>query len=401
MNNLTYKYLPRLDGVSAAELGRLFPEPSITAPLMSLLQESGIDGFDLASIVVLKDGVPVLLLPIFETRLDLSSFVPGRIKTVLKTAGRLLPSIFRPSILGVGMVEGEWSEIGVDPCLDEDGLDRAMKVAIDALNLLAAERASDIIVFYNYNEYSRLPGVVFKIFNRVHYRACTRLQIDFSGMEEYLRSLSRAARKDLHRTMLVAPEVRILRSSMVRPFLDRIYEIYLKTVARCPSALGRHNPLFFEKFCERIPDAEYTLYFVREELVAFNLLVVKQEALADQFFCMDYELGRRYFLDVLSWLENIRTCLERKIPLLYAGQGSEKTKTHLGAKLIPSFILFKHRWNILDRILAGQSAVMNKGLNYLRFCPDASSGAPNQPVPSPREGRPCPDKRPDRAQIPQ
>ena len=55
MNNLTCNCVPRLDGVSAAELGRLSPEPSITAPLLSLLQESGIDGFNLRSIVVLKD----------------------------------------------------------------------------------------------------------------------------------------------------------------------------------------------------------------------------------------------------------------------------------------------------------------------------------------------------------
>jgi len=390
MNNFTCKYLPWLDGVAAAELGRLFPEPSITAPLLSLLQESGIDGFNLASIVVLKDGVPVLLLPIFETRLDLSTFVNGWIKTIVKTAGRLLPSVFHPSILAAGLVEGKWSEIGVDPSLDEEGLDRAMGVAIDALHTLAAERASDIIAFYNFNEFSGLPGEVSKLFNRVHYRACARLAIDFSSMEEYLRRLSRATRKDLHRKMRTAPEVRILRSSTIKPFLDKLYELYLGTVARCPSAFGRHHPLFFEKFCERIPDAEYTLYFVREELAAFNLLVVKKEALVDEFFCMDYELGRTYNLDVLSWLENIRICQERNIPLLYAVQGTEKTKTHLGAKFIPNFILFKHRWNILDRILVGQLAVVNKGLSYFRFCPDASSGAPNQPVPSPREGRPCP-----------
>ena len=148
-------------------------------------------------------------------------------------------------------------------------------------------------------------------------------------------------------------------------------------------ALGMHNRLFFEKICERIPGAEYTLYFVQEELAAFNLLVVKQEAMVDQFFCMDYELGRKYNLYVLSWLENVRTCVERKIPLFYAGQGTEKTKAHLGATFIPSFILFKHRWNIFDRILVGQTAVVNKGLSYLGFWPAASSVAPNQPVPSP------------------
>ena len=47
MNKLTCNCVPRLDGVSATELGRLFPESSSTAPFLSLLQESGIDGFNL------------------------------------------------------------------------------------------------------------------------------------------------------------------------------------------------------------------------------------------------------------------------------------------------------------------------------------------------------------------
>ena len=102
MNNLTCNCVPGLDGVSATELGRLFPEPSITAPLLSLLQESGIDGFNLRSIVVLKDDAPILLLPLFETRFDLSAFVEGWIKKSLKVAGRLIPSLFQPRILGVG-----------------------------------------------------------------------------------------------------------------------------------------------------------------------------------------------------------------------------------------------------------------------------------------------------------
>ena len=42
MNNLACKCVPRLDGLlPAADLERLFPEPSNSAPLLSLLQESG------------------------------------------------------------------------------------------------------------------------------------------------------------------------------------------------------------------------------------------------------------------------------------------------------------------------------------------------------------------------
>jgi hypothetical protein len=374
VNNLTCHYVPRLDGVPATVLGRLFPEPSITAPLLSLLQESGIDGFNLSGIVVLKDDAPVLFLPLFETRFDLSAFVEGWIKKSLKLAGRLIPSVFQPRVLGVGLVEGEWSEIGIDPRIDEGTLDAASNMALNALQALAVERKSDMVVLYNFNQYGKLPRAVFEKFNRVQYRSCARLPINFNSMEEYLSRLSSGARKDLNRKMRVAPEVRVVRSRTISPFLDRIYKLYRDTVERSPMALGLHNRLFFEKICEKIPGAEYTLYFVQEELVAFNLLVVKQEAMVDSYFCMDHELGRKYNLYVLSWLENVRTCVERKIPLYYAGQGTEKTKAHLGATFIPSFILFKHRKPVFDRLLVRQPAMINKVLSLLGFWPAVPPG---------------------------
>ena len=373
MDNLTCNCMPRLDGVSATELGRLFPEPSIAAPFISLLQESGIDGFNLRSIVVSKDDVPILLLPLFETRFNLSTFVEGWLKKSLSVAGRLIPSVFQPRVLSVGSLAGEWSEIGIDPQIDEVTLDAACEMAFNTLQTLATELKSDIVALYNFNQYSKLPGDVFKKFNCVQYRSCARLPINFGSMEEYLSRLSRAARKNLRRKMRVAPEVRVIRSRTIFPFLDSIYKLYLKTVERSPMALGAHNRLFFEKICERVPGAEYTLYFVQEELAAFNLLVVKQEAMVDKFFCMDYELGRKYNIYFLSWFENVRTCVEQKIPLYYAGQGTEKTKSHLGATFIPSFILFKHRHPAFDRLLVLQSAVTNKVLSLLGFWPDATT----------------------------
>jgi len=373
MNNLSCYYLPRLDGVSAAALGRLFPEPSITAPLLSLLEESGIDGFTLGNIVVFNGEGPILLLPLFETRFDLSTFAEGWVKKSLKAAGRLMPSVFRPRILGVGLVEGEWSEIGIDPQIDEDTRDAACKMAFSTLQALAVEHKNDMVALYNFNRYGKLPEEECNKFNRVQFRPCAQLSIDFSSVEEYLSRLSRAARKDLHRKMRVAPEVRVIRSCAISPYLDRIYQLYQDTVARSPMALGVHNRLFFDKICERVPGAEYMLYFVQDELVAFNLLFVKQEALVDKYFCMDYEPGRKYNLYVLTWLENVRTCVERKIPFYYSGQGTEKTKAHLGATFIPSTILFKHRHLLFDRLLVRQSAVINKALSRLGFWPAASS----------------------------
>jgi hypothetical protein len=381
MNKLTCKCVQGLDGVTATDLERLFPEPSVTGPLLSLLQESGIAGFNLSSIVVSKDGAPLLLLPLFETRFDLSAFVEGWLKKLLKVSGRLIPSLFHPRVLCVGSLVGEWSEIGIDPHIDEGTLDAACKMAFAALNALAVELESDIVALYNFNLYGKLPGDAFNKFNRVQYRACARLRIDFSSVEEYLGRLSRGARKDLHRKMRVAPQVRVIRSRDISPHLERIYTLYLETVARGPMALGLHNRLFFEKICERVPGAEYTLYFVGEELAAFNLLVVKQAAMVDKFFCMDYGVGRKYNLYALSWLENVRTCLERKIPLYYAGQGTEKTKAHLGATFIPSFILFRHRRPLFDRLLIWPHAMTGRILSHLGFWPAVSPAAPDDKVP--------------------
>jgi hypothetical protein len=361
--------MPRLDGVSAADLGRLFPEPSSTAPLLSLLQESGVDGFHLQSIVVFKDGIPILLLPLFETRFDLSNFVEGWIKKALKAAGRFIPSLFKPCVLSVGLVMGEWSEIGIDPHIDESTFDAACKMAFASLQTLAAERKSNIVALYNFNQYGKLPEDVFKSFNKVQFQSCARLPIDFNSMEDFLARFSKAARKGLRRKMRASDEVKVIRCCAIAPYLDRIYKLYLETVARSPLAFGVHNRMFFEKICERVPGAEYTLYFVQEELAAFNLLVVKQEAMVDKYFCMDYVLGRKYNMYVLSWLENVRTCVARKIPLYYAGQGAEKTKEHLGATLIPSFVLFKHRQPLIDRFIMAWPALSGKVLSKIGFWP--------------------------------
>ena len=94
--------------------------------------------------------------------------------------------------------------------------------------------------------------------------------------------------------------------------------------------------------------------------------------MVDKYFCMDYEVGRKYSLYFLSWLENVRYCVEQAIPLYHAGQGAESTKARLGATFIPSVILFKHRQPVIDRFLVERPAVIEKVLRYLGFWPVVS-----------------------------
>lgn len=365
MNDLTCTCVPRLDGVSAQELERLFPAPSSTAPLLSLLQESGVPGFDLRSIVVFQENAPILLLPLFEYSLDVSTIAEGWLRRALRGAVRLFPTVFHPRVLGVGLVEGGWSEIGIAHPMDAATVEAAWQLALRTLQTLAAERKSDLVTFYNFNHTVELPAEVFLDFHRLPWVPGGKLPITFNSVEDYLARLSSAARKDLRRKMRASPEVRVTRSRDISPYLDRICRLYLATVERVPTALGVHNRLFFENICERVPGAEYTLYFVKDELVAFNLLVARKEMLVDKYFCMDHAVGRKHNLYFLSWLENIRYCVEQKIPLYHAGQGAQKTKEHLGATSVPSFLLLKHRRPGLDRFLFEQPAVVEKMFRFL------------------------------------
>jgi uncharacterized protein len=385
MNDLTCHYLPRLDAVPAVALERLFPEPSTTAPMLSLLQQSGVSGFSLGSIVVFRDGVPILLWPLFETRFDLSAFVEGWLKKSLQAAGRLIPAIFHPLVLCVGSVDGDLSEMGIDPRIDAATLGAAAHLAYSRLQTVAVQHKIDVLALYNFNQYGGIPDELLARFNRVAFRPCARLAVDFDSVEQYLSGLSRGSRKHLRRKMRVASEVRIQHSREIEPFLERIYTLYQATVARSPMPLGVHNRLYFAEICPRVPGAEYVLYFVQEELVAFNLLFIKQQELVDKFFCMEYQLGSKFNLYALSWLENVRSCIERGIPSYYAGQGAEETKAHLGAGFIPSYLHFKHRWSMFDRLLTWPRVLIGKCLSHLGFWPSALPEAAELPVAEPQQ----------------
>jgi len=69
-----------------------------------------------------------------------------------------------------------------------------------------------------------------------------------------------------------------------------------------PLAFGAHNRLFFEKICEKIQTRVHAL-FCAGRTRRFQPSRRKTTRMVDKYFCMDYELGRKYNLYVLSWLE--------------------------------------------------------------------------------------------------
>ena len=343
--NLSCEVYPRLNPVSNSEWTKLFFDFPDSPEMINLIQRSGFDGFNFHSIVVKKEDKPVLLLPLFETTYNVSRMMDKEPRKIFNTLAGWMPGLLCPKVLGVGFVEGEWGQIGYDSSIDKQTMQEAWNMALEGLHSLASGLNADIISFTSFNAESGeiIPVNKLQGFTNVPGLPCARLPIKFNTLEDYINSLSSSMRKDLRRKMRESSDVKIIRTKNIKPYLEIIYQFYLKLVERSNLVFGIHRPSFFEHVCEVVPGAEYSLYFADEKLIGFKLNIVKPDCMIDKYFGMDPVSGKKYNLYFVSWIENIKYCVENKIPLYNAGQAEEDIKSRLGARSLPSVILFKHK----------------------------------------------------------
>jgi hypothetical protein len=343
----------RLRSVSTADWQRLFPSHPDSPELLDLIQSSGMDDFAFHSIVVRQGGRPILLLPIFQTTLNLANVLDGIVRTFVRLFAPLFPSLLKPRVLGIGFVEGEWGAIGLDPHLDVQSKADAWELAQVALSTVRRRSKADLTLCLNLTPAAarELPDRLRARLCEVDTLPCGQLQLPFSNVEDYLASLSKSTRKDLRRKLKESSGIGILHTREPHQWMEAIYSLYTATVARADLSLGMHRKSFFDQICQRIPNAEYVLYFHGEKLIAFNLLIASPTVLIDKYFCMDPILGRRFNLYFVSWIQNVRYCIANDIKLYHAGPGAEATKSRLGARFIPSLTFFQHRNPLIHALL--------------------------------------------------
>ncbi|MGN6627073.1 MAG: GNAT family N-acetyltransferase, partial [Tepidisphaeraceae bacterium] len=186
---------------------------------------------------------------------------------------------------------------------------------------------------------------------RIETYPCGYLPLTMGSVEEYIGTLSKNARKDIRKKLRECGPVRIERLRDIEPYQDAINALYANSVDRAELAFGRQSQQFFRNITQYEPGAHYVLYWLGDELIAFNLLVRHQDRLIDKYFCMKPDAGRANSLYFVSWIENVRYCIEQAIPVYHAGPGAEMVKRRLGAHFIPSITLFRHRNPIVQMIL--------------------------------------------------
>jgi hypothetical protein len=81
------------------------------------------------------------------------------------------------------------------------------------------------------------------------------------------------------------------------------------------------------------------------------MLLLGRDTVIDKFLGMRTPLARDNNLYVVSWIENVRFCLETGRRWLQSGQTAYSSKLRFGSRLTPSSIFARHRNPVINRLI--------------------------------------------------
>jgi hypothetical protein len=360
---ITYEFVDSLQPLADEQWNLLFEGHPDTAQMIRLMSSCRLEGFHFHSIVARVEGQPLVVLPLFQTRYSISTTLDQPARKVVASLEKWLPSLLCPRVIGIGFVEGEWGEIGINRRFPEPVINEALAGALEFLEKIAEGLDVQILALKDFRAETlrRLPKDVQTSFGRGVSLPFCRIRLDCGDVEDYLNGLPRRVRQDLRRKMRQTASSGVQVEIVTDPgkWLDRIYELYRDQVERSDLSLGVHGKEYFERVCEAVPGARYVLFLLDNELIGFNLIVDNGDCLIDKYIGMDQTAGRANNVYFLAWLEKIRYCTANGIKLMHLGAAAEAIKVRLGAYAISSYVLFHHRNPLFNLILSRLTGVLS------------------------------------------
>lgn len=344
-----------LTEVSAAQWNACFAQDVENYEYLLATEQSGIQGFSWAYVTAWQDGVLVAAMPAFFSDYALDTTLQGVGKKITTAIATVFPKLLKVKLGCLGSPCTEVGLMGFHPSLTTAAHPALIEQIVAAFDDHAATLGCRLIGMKDISEkadvawrpillarhYASLPGL-----------PTAYLDIDFANVDEYLSRLSSGSRKDMRRKLKAASEVEIRFTHDLTGVLDQVMAMYHDTRSRSEWQFEELTAAYFTGVLRQMPDRSFcTLYYVKGELLAANLLVHNEHTLLDKFFCMDGVRGREYNLYFLSWFTNIRTCLERGIGRYQSGQAHYDNKVRLKSHLSRNQMYFKHRNQLVQGIL--------------------------------------------------
>lgn len=337
-------------------------------------------GLRCGAVAISDDQGIVAVAPLFHLNFRLDTPLQGRLRRVTDALHERVPWLLTLRILCIGSPYAERCHLGFASRLDEAGRREALQTLVKALRREAAEQGMQLVAFKDFaprDDAWASPSLAQDGFAALDSLPIAVLDLCYPALDRYMASLSAATRKDIRRKLARAQAVRIEHRSDIAGLENEIDALYESTRRRSGLDYGELEvlpPGYFAAVSHALgPRAVFALYWIGNELAAFNLLLIEPDRVIDKFLGMRYPLARDHNLYAVSWMANVRFCLERKISILQTGQTAYASKLRFGSRLVPSKIVFWHRNRFVQWLLSHASP----HVSFARFDPELASSAPN------------------------
>jgi len=318
-----------------------------------IVEETLQDGFE-HHYLLLDDasGNTCAIQPVFFVRQNLVEGVPGTISSIVDRVRKIFPRFLTMRVLMVGCAAGTgdlaacnendeaWVANGLQASLSTYA--RQNKASLVVLKDFPATYRSELEMF-PINGYARIPSM-----------PMTRLPLHYNNWDDYLRTLSKATRKDLRRKFRNAeraPKIEMEVVSDITPLVDEIYPLYLAVHERSPLKFETLTRDYFRAIGQQMPDR--TRFFIWRQLgkiVAFSFCLVCDDKIYDECIGLDYSVALQLHLyfytlrDIISW------ALKQGLKYYYSNPLNYEPKLHLDCELVPLDLYVTHTNPLLNSI---------------------------------------------------
>ncbi|HEY6984643.1 MAG TPA: GNAT family N-acetyltransferase [Rhodanobacteraceae bacterium] len=320
------------------------------------VENAGLPGFEWIYLAVWEHGRLRAAVPGFVTDYRIDTTLSGPLARLAGAIARVAPRLLRIPLVSLGSPVGEICHLGFAPDCGVKERRRLAGILLGKLVEFAMQRRIGMIAVKDANGADddlwahacgnaglrRMPG-----------QATAVLDLPFRTLDAYLASLGPATRKDMRRKLRTRAAIRVEWRREIDDVIDRIMALYKATLAHAEFRFEELTPAYFRGVM-RDPRgrALCATYWLGEQLIGFNLVLHNRRSLLDKFFGMDDALGRAHNLYYLSWIENVRYCIDHGLVRYQSGQGLEREKLRLGSRLAPNWLWYRHRNRVVDRVFA-------------------------------------------------
>lgn len=358
-NGLTARITSGVGALSEAEWRGCYPHDAEGWQYYRACEMQAVPGVALAAVEVRDEAGLGVAAPLFQLSYRLDTPLQDRLRSLADAVSRRAPSLTEWKLLGVGSPYADRCHVAVRPDLTEGQRDAALTALIRAVEAEGESRRAALIVYKDLSgaENATLEGVLGRArYNPIRSLPVAALDLQKTpDLERYIAGLSSSTRKDVRRKLKGAAGVRVERRTNIDDLADKIEALYEETRQHSGVHYGDFEALpqdYFRSVAQCAQEkAQFMLYWVGDELAAFNLLLLGRDTVIDKFLGMRYPLGPSNNIYVVSWMENVRFCLETGRRWLQSGQTAYSSKVRLGSSLVPSTIFARHRNPVINRVI--------------------------------------------------